>query len=852
MMAGTFYSIEVQPVLPADLERLPELAANMLYSWNHHVRSVFIRLDRRLWQSCGHNPKLLLRRVAQSRLDEAAADHVFLEEYRRALSIYDSYQTDRITRHPHWLKPADDHIAYFCAEFGLHESLPVYSGGLGILAGDHCKAASDLGLPFTAVGLLYRHGYFTQTIDGHGNQIVNDTNSDFADLPIMPVRTRDGSELRVVVQIAGRAVLLRIWEARVGNIALYLLDSDVPTNAESDRAITSRLYGGDRHTRIQQEIVLGVGGVRALRALAITPTVWHINEGHSALQILERCGEYVREGLDFDSALELTAAATVFTTHTPVAAGHDIFDHDLVIPYLADTLHALAITPEQFITLGTTPSASGGFSMTAFALRGSRRHNGVSRIHGTVASAMEGYIWPQIPHDENPLRFVTNGVHVPTFLAHEWSDLLDMRFGGAWRNELANGPYWTRIESIPDYSYWSVRRTLKGKMLATVRQRLTQHYERCGATAGTINRALRYLTDEQNSPLVLGFARRFTTYKRATLLFDDLPRLARILGDTERPTVLIFAGKAHPNDLPGQQLIRTIQEFSKQPEFEGRVILLENYDLALARTLVAGVDVWINTPQYPLEASGTSGQKAAINGVLNLSILDGWWAEGYQANNGWAVAPCPVSQLQSDRNRDEARAFLDALEYEVLPLFFSQGALGYPRDWIQMSKNAMRSVLPIFNAERMVREYLDDFYRPAMQQFHTLAAENRRPAQILAAWKTRVASAWSTVSLRVVDPFPANAQAGTHVTLKVLADLGALSASDVVVECVIYNNDDERGEPIIRERIAFIPESPGQAKTLFSLYFQPPLPGLQYYRVRMYPYHENLAHHLEMGLMLWL
>lgn len=851
-MAGTLYRIEVQPIVPADLQRLPELATNMLYCWNHHIRAVFIRLDRRLWRSCGHNPKLLLRRVAQSRLDEAAADPIFLEEYRRALSIYDSYRTDRINRHPLWLNPADDHIAYFCAEFGLHESLPVYSGGLGILAGDHCKAASDLGLPFTAVGLLYRQGYFTQTIDGHGNQIVNDTSSDFADLPVTPARANDGSELDIAVEMAGRVVVLRVWKVLVGNIVLYLLDSDVPQNAENDRAITGRLYGGDRHTRIQQEIVLGIGGVRALRALGITPTAWHINEGHSALQILERCGEYMRDGLDFDSALELTAAATVFTTHTPVAAGHDIFDHDMIIPYLADTLRALAIAPEQFLALGTTPSTSGGFSMTALALRGSRRHNGVSRIHGTVASAMEGYVWPQIPHDENPVRFVTNGVHVPTFLAHEWSDLLDMRFGGAWRNELANRSYWTRIDSIPDHSYWSVHRTLKGKMLATVRQRLTQQYQRSGATTGAINRTLRYFTDEQDSPLVLGFARRFTTYKRATLLFDDPQRLARILGDAGHPTVLIFAGKAHPNDLPGQQLIRTIHEFSKQPEFEGHVVLLENYDLALARTLVAGVDVWINTPQYPLEASGTSGQKAAINGVLNLSILDGWWAEGYQNNNGWAVMPCPVTHLPGDRNRDEARAFLDVLEYEVLPLFFSHGALGYSSDWIRMSKNAMRSVLPVFNAERMLREYLDDFYRPATQQFHALEAENRQPARMLAAWKARIISAWPAVSLRIAEPFPQNVQAGTPITLRVLADLGTLSASDVIVECVIYAHDDESGSPIVRERLAFVPEPSTQAETLFSLHFQPPLPGLQHYRVRMYPCHEYLAHPFEMGLMLWL
>ena len=597
-MAGTQFSLEVQPTLPRKLSRLQELAEDLLYSWDRQVRGLFFRLDRNLWESCGHNPKVFLRRVSQQRLEQAAEDRVYMEDYNRALSAYDTYHEE--PRHAgikDHLDPEQDLVAYFCAEFGMHESLPIYSGGLGILAGDHCKAASDLGIPFVGVGMLYRQGYFTQTIDGQGNQIAHYMPTDFNDLPTRPALLDNGRELHVVVDLPGRRVMLKVWQAKAGHIRLYLLDSDLPENQETDRAITYQLYGGDITTRIQQEIVLGIGGVRALRALGLKPTIWHINEGHAAFQVLERCREWVRQqDLDFASALELVAASTVFTTHTPVAAGHDIFDHSLISIYFADYIKDLGIEMEEFLSLGASPSSQGGFNQTALAMRGSRFHNGVSRIHGGVASRMEGYVWPQIPHEENPVNYVTNGVHVPTFLARDWANLYDMRFGREWRNELLHDSYWDRIDDIADHSFWSLRQSLKSALLEDVRQRVHLQHRRNGVSDALLERQTQYLSPHETDILTIGFARRFATYKRAALLFSDPERLARLVNDPQRPVLLLFAGKAHPHDLPGQHLIQVIHDYSRRPEFLGRIILVEGYDMALARKLVTGVDVWLNTP----------------------------------------------------------------------------------------------------------------------------------------------------------------------------------------------------------------------------------------------------------------
>ncbi len=852
-MSGTRFSLEVQPQIPAPLARLEELANDLFYSWDRQVRRLFTRLDQDLWGSCGHNPKTFLRRISQSRLSEALEDRVFMEDFNRVLGAYDTYKKQET--HPdvrEYLDADKDLVAYFCAEFGFHESLPIYSGGLGILAGDHCKAASDLCIPFVAVGILYRQGYFTQTIDEHGNQLAHYHPTDFDQLPLRQATDANGKPLIVDVDIHGRQVFLNVWQARAGHITLYLLDSDLEENQEHDRIITHQLYGGDKTTRIQQEIVLGIGGVRALRALGIEPTVWHINEGHSAFQILERTRECVQQGHDFSTALEVIAAGTVFTTHTPVTAGHDIFDHGLVSSYFRDYIKDLGLDMQQFLELGSTPHNPGGFNQTALALRGSRFHNGVSRVHGGVASEMEAYVWKQIPHAENPIGYVTNGVHLNTFLARDWSNLYDMRFGRSWRDELLNTEYWERIDEIPDHSYWSLRQSLKTELHENVLRRALLQYRRNGCSEALMDRLTRSVQADNAEVLTIGFARRFATYKRAALLFSDPERLKRLLNDPERPVLLIFSGKAHPNDLPGQELIRTIHGYSMDPDFIGRIILLEGYDLALARKLVTGVDVWLNTPEYPLEASGTSGQKAGMNGVINLSVLDGWWAEGFNGSNGWAITPHAPHFDVDYRNHEEANELLDLLENQVIPQYYSRNSQGYSEEWVRLSKESMKSCIPNFNAQRMVRDYVRNFYAPASRQNRAFCANQYKDGHELAVWKEKVRQSWPEVSLRLAESPGESAASGHSIKLKVAASLRELSAEDVILECII-GSENEHSDFTVHRHIRFEGHEPGERdEILFELNLLPPLSGLQYYKIRIYPYHKLLSHRFETGCMIWL
>lgn len=852
-MSGTRFSVEVQPKLPARLQRLEELSNDLLYSWDRRVRGLFVRIDKELWEQCGHNPKLFLRRVAQHRLNEAAEDRIFVEDFNRALSAYDTYHQEHtrgiVTPH---LDPSQDLVAYFCAEFGLHESLPIYSGGLGILAGDHCKAASDLAIPFVAVGMLYRQGYFTQTIDGHGKQVAHYTPTAFSHLPVQPAHNGEGQELHVHVMIADRRVTLKVWQAKAGHIRLFFLDSDVPDNSPMDRSITYQLYGGDIHTRIQQEIVLGIGGVRALRALGLQPTVWHINEGHAAFLTVERIREHVERGMDFDAALELVAAGTVFTTHTPVPAGHDIFDRHLMETYFSEYVKQLRIGLPQFLELGVSPGNERGFNQTSLALRCSRFHNGVSRIHGEVASRMEGYIWPQISPAENPISYITNGVHVPTFLAREWMSLFDMRFGGGWRNQLTSEEYWSRIEEIPDHSFWSLRQSLKSELLEEVHGRAARQHGRSGLSTTQIKRITRALKAENTDILTLGFARRFATYKRAALLFSDPARLARLLNDPKRRVLLIFAGKAHPHDVPGQQLIKVIHDFSRLPEFEGKIILLEGYDLALGRKLVTGVDVWLNTPEYPLEASGTSGQKAGINGVLNLSVLDGWWGEGYNGENGWAITPHGAEYDPNSRDREEGQELLDILEKEIIPMYYERNGHGYPENWVKMSKASMKSLIPRYNAQRMLMDYITRFYGPASRQRRALSERECMPARELAKWKKQIASTWPHVSARRVEPTLSHIMAGEALPLEVAAKLHGLSPQEITVECLVGAPSDTNDFAVHSSHQFRHSHTVQGDETFYRLDLLPSLSGLQYYKIRIYPSHPLLSHRFETGCMMWL
>ncbi|HNA30369.1 MAG TPA: alpha-glucan family phosphorylase, partial [Thiobacillaceae bacterium] len=638
MKPGTPYVVEVNPRIPRRLSRLAELAENLWYGWDRPTRTLFARLHPGLWDAVNHNPKAFLKRVDEERLTEAAEDHIFLGNYNRVLSAFDTYMSEPLRRDMSLdLKPGDL-IAYFCAEFGFHESFPVYSGGLGILAGDHCKSASDMRLPFVAVGLLYRQGYFFQRIDNDGNQIATYTDSEFDDLPVHPAISEEGREIHVQIELPGRRVEVKVWEARIGHVRLCLLDTDLPANRPEDRYITHQLYGGDRHTRIQQEMVLGVGGMRALEALGVKPTAFHINEGHAAFLVLERIRRKVKSGLSFHAALEAVAANTVFTTHTPVPAGHDHFAEDMIWDYFSECCNDLGVQREEFMRLGGAGHGQ-EFNMTKLALNGSRHHNGVSRIHGGVSSRILSDMWPQVLPTESPMDYITNGVHVSTFLAQEWQDLFDNKLGYEWRRRLTDVDFWDKVSSIPDHHFWSVHQALKTQMLHSVHHRITQQHLRNHGSEAHLERMLKYANPLDPNVLTIGFARRFATYKRAALMFENMDWMRQIINEADKPVLFIFAGKAHPADKPGQDLIRRIHEISRSPDFEGKLLMVEGYDLGFARRLVSGCDVWLNNPIYPLEASGTSGMKAAMNGVLNLSVTDGWWDEGYDGSNGWAIKP---------------------------------------------------------------------------------------------------------------------------------------------------------------------------------------------------------------------
>jgi len=855
---GTRFEIEIQPVMPERFARLDDLVNDLYYSWSRNVRGLFRHLDQDSWNACGHNPKKFLRRVRQDRITSAASDPILLAEYRQVLSSYDTYLEQMpVTQVDEFLDRKIDLVAYFSAEYGFHESMPIYAGGLGILAADYCKAMSNLWVPFVGIGILYRRGYFKQRINCDGSQLDEGVRRDPCDLPVAPALDAKGDEVHVQVQLPGRQLELKVWQVKAGHIRLLLLDSDVPANSEQDRQITANLYGGDAETRIQQELILGIGGVLALRALKLEPTVWHINEGHAAFLILERCAEHVQAGMDFDSALELVAASTAFTTHTPVPAGHDVFSHDTMHRYFSGLVNKLGLPEKAFLELGSNPRNPQGFSTTTLALRGSRFRNGVSRIHGGVAAEMEAYAWPEIEVAENPIGYITNGADVDTYLAGSWVALFEMYMGGGWRAKLTDTEFWGQfIENIPDHVFLSVRQLLKAAALSEFNRRATKQYERCAETKSLAVRLTANLTPQNVDTLVIGFARRFATYKRATLIFKDLDRLARLVNDPDKPITFVFAGKAHPSDHPGQALIKQIYQLSLRPEFQGRIILLENYNLSMARDLLPGVDVWLNTPEYPLEACGTSGMKAAINGVINLSVMDGWWAEAYNGSNGWAITPHPEFDPET-RARLEAEELMNILEYQVIPTYYARNRDGQPEAWIYKSKASMKSVLPQFNTIRMAIDYLRDSYAPAAREGRMMQADNAAGAHELAQWKHHIAETWPKIRARLAQPVPDSIKAGELLPIDVAVHLNGLDPDDLFVECVV-NTDKVSGEDLTDCSVPLFlsgMNDNGEAVyhcDLFDTGQSCWVGGMQQFHIRIYPCHHLLSHPFECGLMIWL
>ena len=851
MQPGTTFNLEVNPKIPPRLARLEELANNLWYSWDiMPTRALFSRLDPDLWNAVGHSPKVLLKRIDEQRLLEAAEDKLFVDNYNRVLSAYDSYHGEQTRRDAAEAPLASTElVAYFCFEFGFHESLPIYSGGLGILAGDHCKTASDMRLPFVGVGLLYRMGYFVQTIDSQGNQRATHVASDFDDLPISAEVREDGSELKVAIGFPGREVAVKVWRARVGNVSLYLLDTDIEDNAAQDRNITHQLYGGDRTTRIEQEIVLGVGGVLALAALGLKPTAWHINEGHAAFMILERLRSKVHRGLDFASALEAVAVNTVFTTHTPVPAGHDHFSTQSVLHYFQGCCDELGIPGERLLSLGMGPGAV-EFNMTTLAIRGSRFHNGVSRIHGGVSARILGDLWPQIPPEENPIIAITNGVHVPTFLSPEWADTFDHFLGYGWSRRLAEQECWDQISAVPDHVFWSTRQHLKSQLLHLVRYRLSEQNARNQGSEAHLDRLLKHCNPDDPTVLIIGFGRRFATYKRAALLFEDLDWLRQLLGDPLRPVLFLFAGKAHPADVPGQDLIRRVMQVAQMPEFEGKILLVEGYDLRLSRRMVSGVDVWLNNPVFPHEASGTSGMKAAINGVVNLSVLDGWWGEGYDGSNGWAIKPAAAGLDEASRDREESRTLYEILQDHVIPLYYKHESSGYSPEWVKLAKRSISSLMPRFNSKRMLGEYVAKCYLPAAQQGRRYADNQFEVARSIAAWKARVRQAWPGVAIRRLDTPTTRIRFGDAVRIEIAVRLDGLSAEDVAVELLLSPAGTQgKDERICHRLVAQGTDAGGEQ--LYTLELVPESCGKLDLRIRAFPWHASLTHPLELGLMIW-
>ena len=848
--------IEIYPFIPQPIARLPELASNLFFSWHQSARSLFEDLDPQLWEQVNGNPRLMLRCVSQESIDRAAASETYQGYYREVIESFEAYLS---------APRRDDEplIAYFCAEYGFHESFPIYSGGLGILAGDHCKAASDQQLNFVAVGLLYTQGYFSQSVDSDGLQHANYAENDPRDLPVEAVRDAEGHWLQVSVFIAGREVIARIWKALVGRVTVYLLDTNCEQNAPEDREITHRLYGGDASVRIRQEMILGLGGVRALRAMGLAPQVWHMNEGHAAFLILELMRECVaRDGLEFSAALEAVATQCVFTTHTPVSAGHDAFDTGLFLHCFQDFLPELRVPPAQVLELGQAPQAAQAFNMTHLALNGARGINGVSRIHGAVSSRLCANHWPEVPVGENPLGYVTNGVHVPTFLAQTWGHFFDEKLGVQWRTRMSDVHFWQPLEQVPDAEYWQTAQRVKVEMLAGVRARLQREYAAKGLSPMQLRHITRLLDPERPNVLTLGFARRFATYKRAALLLRDRDRLARLLKSEERPVLILFAGKAHPADHPGQQVLREIKLLTLTPEFAGHVVFLEDYDLQLARWLVTGVDVWLNTPVAPLEASGTSGIKAAINGRLNVSILDGWWAEGFSQDNGWGI---PAAEVQDAERRDalDAGAMLDTLEEEVVPMYYQRNGRSYSARWVQRCKRAMMSVIPHFNMGRVVQDYACGLYYPAVLQHQRLLQGGIGAVESFTNWKQRVRERWPGVALRGLSELPRELPRAGELNLRIAALLNGLALADVRVEFVaqrvlprsrvemppLSSYRQSRPDDAWRALLHPTDEVDGDGASIYQLDAVPQDCGQFAFEIRIYPWHELLAQPFELGLM---
>jgi len=849
MKAKIEYS--VVPNLSTRLAPLRELAYNLCFTWKSEIRELFQRIDPGLWSTCRHNPVLMLGLVSQERLDELSQDQGFLAQLDRVHHEFGRYMSQPRIQSEDYSPDFPIQVAYLSAEFGLASCLPIYSGGLGILSGDHLKSASDLNVPLVGVGLLYQEGYFSQYLSSDGWQMETYPLNDFANMPVTRVLGPDGKPLQVAVDFKGEPVRIALWRVAVGRIPLYLLDTNLQDNPPQFRGTTAQLYGGDREMRLRQEIVLGIGGIRALEALGIEPTVIHMNEGHSAFSALERINILRKDkGLSFDAAREIVIATTVFTTHTPVPAGNDTFDPDLVRSYFEKYAMELGINFRVLLGYGRLEprDESEHFGMTTLALRLSSHVNGVSRLHGKVSRSIWHKIWHRHPVEDVPIDYITNGIHVPTWSSGDMAALFDSYLGPDWSEDPDNERIWEQVEQIPATELWRAHERRREHLVSYARYRLGQQLSRRGASNEEIRAAAEVLSPEV---LTIGFARRFATYKRATLLFRDPERLDHILNHPQHPAQIIIAGKAHPMDNEGKDFIRQIVHLARQERFRRRIIFLEDYNIDVALRLLAGSDLWLNTPRRPLEACGTSGMKALANGCLNLSVLDGWWDEGYHRDFGWAIGRGEVYQNHEAQDAIESQDLYNCLEKEIVPLFYRRGQAGIPREWVEKMKAGLSRLVPVFNTHRMVQEYMNRYYLPCAKRFSALCRDEFSGALSLSAWLQKVRTGWHEVSVEtVLSDDVLERPVGDRVEVAARVRLGSLSPEDVTVEAY-YGRMDPNGDFAERDTVPLEAVESADGRYLYRGYVPCRKTGRFGSTVRVMPSQHRLENRFVMGLVTW-
>ena len=851
-----FNRITVNPQLPSRISKLIEISNNLWWSWNTDFLKIFKEIDENLWGKVGKNPVKFLKLVSQEKLEAAVSNSSILKQYDKMVEDFEGYMNSKNTwfsrKYPN---NTNNLIAYFSAEYGLDETIPIYSGGLGILSGDHLKSASDLGLPFVAVGLLYKNGYFHQRIDAYGNQQSVYKDIELTNMPINPVKDKKGEDLKILLKLPGKNLYLKVWNIKVGRVTLYLLDSDIPENDDpSYKEITLRLYGGDQEMRIKQEIVLGMGGVNLLKTLGLNPSVYHMNEGHSSFLLLEVMKNIIKEKqVSFDVARSITSSQTVFTTHTPVPAGNDIFPMHLVEKYLKGYWTKLGIDKETFLKLGTKPNDTldAGFNMGILALKIAGKKNGVSELHGAVSRELFGDVWPNIAPNESPITHITNGIHTCTWLAPNLKQLYNKYLMPYWQDSIQVDETWKKIENIPNDRLWEEHVKRKVKLFELVKQNITTTMKNNGKSYDEINDVVSKLNP---NALTIGFARRFATYKRATLIFRDLERITQILNNSDKPVQIIFAGKAHPADKAGQDLIRYINEISMKPQFKGKIFILENYNIGVARYLVSGVDVWLNNPRRPMEASGTSGQKASVNGVINFSVLDGWWAEGYNGSNGWTIGTNDEYESYEIQDNADSVSIYNTLEEKIIPIYYEKNKNGISDRWIGLMKNSIISTGGKYSTSRMVCDYTDELYMPLIE------LNNKYYSDIASVtnyndWKNKMNLNWENIKIEQFNNLDnISIDAGNNIEVNCKITL----PNDIFVENIdveVYAgkiNDSGTIENITITSMDLIDKNDELKEYTYKSKLELTTGGNYGYTFRVMPKHEMLLDSENLNLVKWI